>query len=93
MLGPLFEIYKNIPSRRIVGLNRQFQAPQLGAKLGSSEPLLQNSGPTTSADNNSGGKREGWKAHESLKHFDDNIIGLIESEVCISLVFGFLCSC
>ena len=54
-------------------------------KAGSGRSLSPSAGPSKTNTKSDGCKKSGWRAHESLKHFDDNIIDLIESEVYIDL--------
>uniref|UniRef100_A0A158R4E4 AAA domain-containing protein n=1 Tax=Syphacia muris TaxID=451379 RepID=A0A158R4E4_9BILA len=56
-----------------------FRPPNLESRL-SQNNQTDDTQPSTSGLVDKKG-RSGWKAHESLKHFDDNIIDVIESEI------------
>lgn len=68
-------------SRRLGIFNGTSRTSNSGSKPSNRESLLRNHEPSTSSTKNDGKKRSGWRSHESLKHFDDNIIDLIESEI------------
>ncbi|KHN86911.1 Fidgetin-like protein 1 [Toxocara canis] len=59
--------------------NRPFRAPLPVHKEAEADCLLQQRLPDVNGKAGKG--RSGWKADESLRHFDDNIIDLIESEI------------
>lgn len=48
---------------------------------GNTNQSLQNKQTTVSGGCGTVSKREGWKADQSLKNFDDNVLNMIESEV------------
>lgn len=87
---------RNLNKRRLGNVGGQFRAPKLGPTSTSAESedgcLLKRKPSEKSRmhDELEEKRRDGWKGDPSLKHFEENIVDLIESEImCKKEVTGW----
>lgn len=74
--------------RRFGSAAIHFRTPLSVQKEAEDDCLLQRHSCASDREHDKG--RSGWRADESLKRFDENIIDLIESEVCANAVHSLL---